>query len=207
MGEDIKISELTEETSLEEADIFPYVDDPSGTPTTKRTTLKAILDKRLNFSIVGNDFSLTAGTGVQAALPSSGDVFTLQAGTTYEFEGLFYITKSGTTCTTSLAFLLGGGASVHFISYQVLAQNVAVNTTGATLAGAWINQAAATVVNATATGDVVIKLKGLIRMNAAGTVTPQLAFSASPTSPVMKMGSFIRFTPIGLVNNVAGAVA
>lgn len=204
---DTKITELTILTPVLETDIFPVVSDPAGTPITKKVTLKTILDTRLNFSIVGSDFSLTAGTAVQSAFSTTGDVFTLLGSTTYEFEGIYYITKSGATCTTALAFLLAGGATVTSIAYQVVAHNTAVNTTGATLAGTWVNQVAATVINATAVGEVAIKFKGLIRMNAAGTVTPQIQFSAAPTTPVMKVNSYIKFTPIATTNNIQGAVA
>ena len=35
---DSKVSELTELTSVNDADLIPIVDDPSGTPTTKKIT-------------------------------------------------------------------------------------------------------------------------------------------------------------------------
>jgi len=44
-------------------------------------------------------------------------------------------------------------------------------------------------------------------MNAGGTVTPQINFSATPTTPVMTADSFIKFTPIGTTNNILGSVA
>jgi len=204
---DVKITELSEATIIEETDILPIVLDPAGTPVTDKITVKTLLDERLNYSIVGSDFSLTASTGVQSAFPTTGDVFTLVASTTYLFEGIYYITKSGTTCTTALAFALGGGASITSIKYHVLAQNVVKNTTGATVASAWVDQVASTVINATSTTDVVIKFSGIIRMNAGGTVTPQINFSATPTTPVMTADSFIKFTPIGTTNNILGSVA
>lgn len=204
---DVKITDYTELTTPAEVDLLEIVDDPAGTPISKKVTVKSLLDTRLNYSIVGSDFSLTAGTGVQSAFPTTGDVFTLVASTTYEFEGAYYIDKSGTTCTTAMAFALAGGASITSITYTAIAQNVAVNTTGATHGSAWINQVASTVVNATASTAVYIKFKGIIRMNAGGTVTPQINFSAAPTTPLMKANSYIKFTPIGTTNNVQGAVS
>lgn len=203
---DVKITELTALAPVLETDILPVVSDPAGTPITKKATLKTLLDTRLNYSLTASDFSLSTATGVQSAFPTTGDVFTLAAGTTYEFEGLYHIGKSGTTCTTALAFLLAGGATITFIKYQVSAQNAAVNTTGATVASTFIDQVASTVINATASTDVIIKIKGLIRMNAGGTVTPQINFSAVPTTPLMKAGSYIKFTPIGGTNNILGSV-
>jgi len=207
MAEEVKITELNNATTIAETDILPIVRDPAGTPTTDKVTVKTLLDERLNYSIVGADHSLTAASGVQSAFPTTGDVFTLAASTTYLFEGIYYITKSGTTCTTALAFALAGGASITSMKYHVLAQNAAVNTTGATVASTWVNQVASTVINATATTDVVIKFSGIIRMNAGGTVTPQVNFSAAPTSPVMAANSYIQFTQIGTTNHVLGSVA
>lgn len=202
---DTKITELTVVTPVE-TDIFPVVSDPAGTPVTKKTTLKSILDTRLNYSLVGTDFTLTAGTGAQAAFPTTGDVFTLLANTTYEVEGVYYISKSGTTCTTSLLFPLTTATST-FLGLNVMAFNAAANTTTATLSGTWITQLTATVINSTASGEVAIKFKGLLRIGTSGTVTPQIQFSATPTTPLMKAGSYIKFTPIGTTNNTQGSFA
>ena len=202
---DTKITELTVVVPVE-TDILPVVSDPAGTPITKKTTIKSILEQRINYSLVASDFSLTAGTGAQAAFPTTGDVFTLVANTTYEVEGVYYISKSGTTCTTSLLFPLTTAVAT-FIGLNVRAFNSAANTTTATLAGTWINQLTATVINATASGEVAITFKGLLRITTGGTVTPQIQFSAAPTTPLMKVGSYIKFTPIGTTQNVQGAFA
>lgn len=206
---DIKITELTQVLTLQETDILPIVSDPSGTPVTDKATVKQILDKRLNYSIIpAGDFSLSTATGVQTAFPTAGDVFTLAASTTYEFEGLFVISKSGTTCTTALAFALGGGASVTSILYHALAQTAAANTTATAQDTVYVDTVASTVINATNAANTIIKFKGLIRMNAGGTVTPQINFSASPTAPIMKANSYIKFTPIGTnIENTKGIVA
>lgn len=204
---DVKITEYTELTTPATEDMLEIVDDPSGSPISKKVSVGNLLLTNDNFSIVGSDFSLTAGSGVQSALPTTGDVFTLAASTTYEVEGVYFISKSGTTCTTALALALAGGASITFLQMQVTAHNTAANTTGATLAGTLVNQVASTVINATAVGEVAIRFKGLIRMNAGGTVTPQVNFSAAPTAPTMKAGSYISFKRIATTNNTQGSVA
>jgi hypothetical protein len=186
---DVKITELTVITPVLETDV--------------------LLDTRLNYSIVpAGGFALGTGTSVQSAFPTAGDVFTLAALTTYEFEGMYLITKSGTTCTVGLALALAGGASITSILYNAIAQSVAANTTGTTQDSAYITQVAATVINATSSTNVWIKFKGIIRMNAGGTVTPQIIFSAAPTTPVMAADSWIKFTPIGTnTENIKGVVA
>jgi hypothetical protein len=205
----VKLTELTELATPTPEDILVIVDDVSGTPVTKKVTEKTMYNFRKLMSIVpAATFALGTGTSVQSAFPTTGDVFTLEASTTYEMEGYYRITKSGTTCTVGMAFALGGGASVTSIDYWTLSQSAAINTTGTTQDTCSVNQVAATVVTATATTAVWIKFKGLIRMNAGGTVTPQIIFSAAPTSPVMTANSYIKFTKIGTnVENTIGTVS
>lgn len=205
----VKISELTEATEATIDDLLVIVNDPSGTPTTKKITEKSFTNSRKLMSIVpAATFALGTGTSVQSAFPTTGDVITLESSTTYEMEGYYRITKSGTTCTVGMAFALGGGASVTSIDYWTLSQSAAVNTTGTAQDTCSVNQVAATVVTATATTAVWIKFSGLIRMNAGGTVTPQIIFSAAPTSPVMTANSYIKFTKIGTnTENTIGSVA
>lgn len=157
------------------------------------------------YSIVSSsNFTLSTSTGVQTAFESTGDVWTLAAATTYEFEGIYYITKSGTTCTIAMAFALAGGASVTSIQYWTNANN----TAGGGLGGIVATTVSSTVATTTTTGNQAIFFKGLIRMNAGGTVTPQIDFSASPTSPVMNANSYIKFTPMGTnTQNTVGSVA
>mgnify|MGYP006340379529 CR=1 FL=1 len=206
---DVKITEYTELTDPAVADVIEVVDDPAGTPISKKVKLETVLNIPNNWSLIGTDFTLSAATGVQSAFPTTGDVFTLAASTTYEVEGVYFITKSGTTCTTALALALAGGAVLTFLETHVTPHNAAANTTTPTLAGTLVNQVASTVINATAVGEVAIRFKGLIRMAAGGggTVTPQINFSAAPTTPVMKAGSYISFKRIGTTNNVQGSVA
>lgn len=205
----VKITELTEATDAAIDDVLVIVDDTVGTPVTKKITERSLYNARKIMSIVpAGNFTLTAGTSAQPAFPTTGDVFTLEGATTYEFEGSYFITKSGTTCTTALLFALAGGASVTSIRYVADAQSIAVNTTGATIDSLWVDRATATVVNATSINPVKITFKGLIRMNAGGTVTPQIQFSAIPTTPVMLANSYIKFTKIGTnVENTIGSVS
>lgn len=161
------------------------------------------------FAIVAaGDFNLLTTSGVQSAFSTTNDVWTLAAGTTYIMEGLYLITHSTTTCTTAMAFALGGGASVTAINYFVQAPILAANTTATATNVTWVSQVATTVVTATSTVGWAIAFKGLIQMNLGGTVTPQVNWSANTTAPVMKANSYIMFTPIGTntvtaVGNVA----
>ena len=206
---EVKVSELTAAVTVVETDLFPATLDPAGTPISRKVTLKQILDKRLNYSIVASgDFTLVAGTAAQSAFSTTGDVFTAAAATTYEVEGMYHITKSGTTCTTSVLFALGGGATITSMFVEFLSLNGTINTTGTAQDLVFINQAAATVVAPTSVGNVLMRFKGIVRIATGGTVTPQIQFSAIPTTPAMKADSYIKFTPIGTnIENQKGTVA
>lgn len=203
---DAKISALTGLTAPFRNDLLPIVHDPSGSPATEAIALTALFKAIDMYSIVpAADFTLTAGSSVQSAFPTSGDVWTMLANTTYFFDGLYYISKSGTSCTIAMSFALGG--SLTSILYEALGQQVAINTTGTTQSSCLVNQATSTVVVATGTTAAWVRFKGLMRTNASGTVTPQITFSATPTSPVMKANSYIRFRQLDTdTTNIFGDV-
>jgi len=160
------------------------------------------LNVQRQFSIVpAADFALATTSGVQSAFPTTGDVWTLDAATAYFFEGVYYITHTTTTCTVALAFATGG--SVTSIGYKVESV-IEAAANGAPVAPVMthVDQIATTVVTATSTDGWMIAFKGIIRMNAGGTITPQINFSANTTVPVMKVNSWIQFEPFG-TNTIA----
>lgn len=161
------------------------------------------------FAIIeAGDFALATTSGVQSAFPTTKDVWTLAASTTYLMEGQYFITHSTTTATCAMAFAAGGGASATAIGYSVYSCIVAANGAPAAVLATYVDQIATTVVTATSTVGWVIKFRGLLRTNAAGTWTPQVNFSANTTVPVMKTGSYITFTPLGTnTTNSCGNVA
>jgi hypothetical protein len=156
-----------------------------------------------SFAAIASDFTLAAAAGVQAAFPAANDVLTLSATTAYLMEGLYIMNTGATTHTTALAFALGGGATVTSFEYLVDSWSAAANTIGVSQV-VHVSGVASKVINATSTAVwTLIRFRGLVRMNAAGTITPQINFSANPTGTnLMKVGSYITFTPMGL-NTVA----
>jgi hypothetical protein len=166
----------------------------------------SVMDDLCMYSIVASGgFALGTGTGAQSAFDTPGDVWTLAANTTYEFEWIIRITKSGTTCTLSAGFALGGGGSVTSVIINAIGGSGASGNAGVIWGYVNIGGGQVTVTSAT---NALVTLKGLIRMNAGGTVTPQITFSASPTSPVMAAGSHIKFTKWNSdVTNTRGTVA
>jgi hypothetical protein len=139
-------------------------------------------------------------TGVQAVFnASTNGAITLAAGT-YNFEGLYNITRAAgnTSHTTSLAF--GGTAVLTSIGYLARTST----TTGAilgTVSQLWIASAAATVVTAASTStteNLNIQVKGTVRVTTAGTFIPQFSYSAAPGgTPSINTNSFFKIFPLG----------
>ena len=145
------------------------------------------------------DFTLQAASGVQACLTAANDTLTIDAATTYEFEGQYILNTGATTHTTAMAFLLASSATVSSFEYTAILWSAAANTISTSASFTHVSGVASKVLNATSTAVyTMIKFKGVMRTTLGGTITPQIAFSANPTGTnLMKKGSFIKFTPIG----------
>jgi len=159
------------------------------------------------FSIVpAGDFALLTTSGVQSAFPTTGDVWTLAASTGYFFEGTYYITHSTTTCTAAMAFACSNAPTSCY--YSAISVINAADGAPAAASMTWVDTVATTVVAATSTVGWAIKFRGILRTNLATTVTPQINWSANTTAPVMKVNSYITFTPYGTsTTNILGNVA
>jgi len=204
---DTKISALSAASLAAMANEIPI--NEAG--TTKKITLTQVSTLLAPFSIVpSGNFGLSAASGVQSAFPTTGDVWTFAANTAYFFEGFYDIsTGSTTTKTIALAFAAAGGGSITSCKYFAIGQKVAINTTGTTQSSCAVDTNASTVILPTGTETRSwIHFKGILRMNAAGTITPQINFSANPGGTnTMNVNSYIRFTPIGSdTTNIAGPV-
>lgn len=151
------------------------------------------------------DFTLSAASGAQNLFAAANDVLTVAAATTYFFEAELYLTTGATTHTT--AFLLGGTATYTSVKYLAQLWSGTAGTISTTAPSMLeVSVATSTVLNATSTAtSTVIYLKGTIRVNAAGTLIPQINFSANPTSTnLTKTNSKFRLWPVG--SNVVAAV-
>lgn len=152
----------------------------------------------VQLSVVQADFNMTDAAGVQACLPAVADVLTVQAGTTYLFEGQYIILTGATTHTTAMAFAL---ATTTITSWEYLATlwSAALNTIATATSNVHVSGVASKVINATSTAVyTIIEFRGVARINAGGTITPQINFSAATgATPVMKVGSYMQLYPVG----------
>lgn len=155
---------------------------------------------------IQSDLTLSAASGVQSAFPSANDVLSLQGATTYFFEAFYWMTTGATTHTTATAFAFSS-APTSIVYFAELDSFPTAGTAWTTASSKnVVSTAASTVLNATSTAvNTTIRIKGVIRTNAATTITPQVDFSANPTGTnLMKVGSYIRFWPVG--SNTVAAV-
>lgn len=151
----------------------------------------------LNTNYTGNDSSAAQKV---FNVPSDGAV-ALAANTTYFFEALYIVAPAITFNAESLRTLFALSGTINSIRY------VADCSTGLASAIANVRRSQSSVVTAVTVTDAApggaatnftVQLRGVIRTNTAGTVTPQIAFTGAPGSaPVFQANSFFRVVPAG----------
>lgn len=153
-----------------------------------------------HFSALSADF---VGTDVNTAQPffdTTQDVITLNAATSYEFEMQISMSRSAGTNAHTIGILFGGTATLNSIGYVAESTTTTGNVLGA---ASKITGDAATAVTVTpsdnnATENNTFLVKGIVRVNAAGTFIPQFIYSAAPGgAPTIRANSFIKFFPLG----------
>jgi hypothetical protein len=135
-------------------------------------------------------------------VPANGAVSVL-ANTTYFVESLYVIAPAINFNAESLetAFSLDGGAtltSIRYVADTTAGLSSAVNT----LKRVQVATASATTVTDAAPGgaatNFVVQIRGIIRTNTAGTITPLFRFTGTPGSaPIVQSNSFFRLVPVG----------
>lgn len=140
---------------------------------------------------------------------STNGALTLAAGTKYEFEMDVWLTNTGTTSHT-WSLLFGGAATFTRIWYAAEAYTATSNALSALLSifGAVATAVAVTGAQTSATENVRIKARGIMDINAGGTVIPQIQASAQPglsgtPGVTVKTGSYFRCWPVGVAATAA----
>lgn len=143
----------------------------------------------------------TAGQNVNTAqpwFPTAGSL-TLPASGTYEFEGLLYLSRAAGTTSHTTGILFGGTATLTMINYLGAAKEGDANTL-ADLSAFWAAAATELTLKAastSATEQAMFWVKGVVRINGAGTFIPQFIYSAAPGgAPTVKAGSCFRMRKI-----------
>jgi hypothetical protein len=135
-------------------------------------------------------------------VPTDGAISVL-ANTTYMIEGLYIVAPAINFNAESLQtlFALGSGATLTSIRYVADSSTGLANASTALKRTQIATAGAVTVTDAAPGGaatNFVVQLRGIIRTNTAGTLTPQFQFTGTPGSaPVVQANSFFRLVPIG----------
>ena len=137
-------------------------------------------------------------------VPTDGAIAVL-ANTTYMIEGLYIIAPSAglnfNAESLQTLFALGGGATLTSIRYVADASTGLANASTAIKRTQVASAGAVTVTDAAPGGaatNFVVQIRGIIRTNTAGTLTPQFQFTGTPGSdPVVQANSFFRLVPVG----------
>jgi hypothetical protein len=151
------------------------------------------------------------GTNVATAqpwFPTAGGV-SLKASTSYEFEGRLYLTRAAGTVSHTTGILFGGTATLTSIEYLACGSTATGNALSAisSIAGTAATLLVVTAASAVATENVEVWVRGVVRVNAAGTFIPQFQYSVAPGgAPTIKSGSFFILWELGS-NTVTSAGA
>jgi len=144
--------------------------------------------------------ALTSGTAAQNVFSPVGfDTITVQAATTYMFDG-FYILKTGATSHfTSMSFALTTATITNMTWFVLGTANNGVGGQATSQTTTFYNSdSGGQIIGASTNSHTLIKFEGIMRVNAAGSVVPQITFSAAPGGTnTLEIGSYLRFYPIG----------
>lgn len=154
------------------------------------------------FICLSSDYTLTDGSAAQKAFNSSTNgALTVQGSTTYLFAALYMGTNTGTT--SHLWGVLFGGTATFTSGAYIANGRTATAANAYGTSGTVSTTTPGTVIGATtastsATENVTIELRGVLRINAGGTLIPQIQFSAQPNgTEKMLANSFFRIWPVG----------
>lgn len=201
---------LTSGTNLTTAAAGAYEYDGKALYFTSVASSRQVVNAEQFTSIISD----TAGSNVNTAQNIFGtteDVLTVAASTSYAFEAVYFITRAAGTTSHTTSILFGGSATFTSIGYLAAVSNVAGTPPTVTLTNAqhtWSTTAAGVTVIAastSATENLLIKLRGILRIANAGTIIPQFQYSVAPGgAPTFRANSFFRCWPIG--SNTIAAV-
>ena len=146
-----------------------------------------------------NNNTLTDTTSAQAVF-SSPSAVSLAASTAYEFEAVYYITRSAGTTSHTTSVLFNATSALTSIAYVA----DATSSTGVALTalsriyGTATTALIVTGASVSATENLVITLRGIMKTNAATTITPQFQYSAAPGgAPTVLANSYFKLKPLG----------
>jgi hypothetical protein len=125
---------------------------------------------------------------------------TLPASTAYFMEAVYYITRGLGTTSHTLSTLFAVSSALTGITYTADTTSTTGNTLGAVsrIYGTAATAVIVTAASTSASENITVTIRGVVRTNAATTFTPQIQYSSAPGgAPTVLTNSYIRLTPIG----------
>jgi hypothetical protein len=149
------------------------------------------------FISLTSTYTLTSQTAAQKAFNSTTNgAITVKAGTSYFFEGLISLTAMSTT-SGSFGFSLGGTATLTSVSWTSNSVKATATATAATNQMTFNTSASNTTVATASTGTAgYMFVKGIVRINATGTLIPSVSLTRAAAA-VVSINSYFRIVPIG----------
>ena len=190
------------------------ISSPSATALALKTVVPAGTGVTPTVQIIcpSAAYTLTNGTGAQAVFNTGMRTITLQASTTYMFEGQYMIT-TGTAIshTTTMSFVLTSATMTNCTWATVSGAPAALNAgTSGAFTSIFNSVAGGIIATSSLVANKVITFKGIMRVNAGGTLVPNIQFSAAPGATCSTLiGSYIKFYPIGAntIDSVGTAIS
>jgi hypothetical protein len=154
-----------------------------------------------SFIAQSSDYTAANSASAQQVFNATAQgAITLAGSTAYMFEAVYYISRAAGTTSHTLATLFGGTATFTSITYLAETTSTTGNVLGAVsrIYGTGVGALTVTAASTSATENITVILKGMIRTNAGGTVIPQIQYSAAPGgAPTVVRNSYFRLTPVG----------
>lgn len=157
------------------------------------------LKNQLSYRVLTADATGADSSTAQSVFVTTED-FTAEAATSYEIDAFYHITRSAGTTSHTTGILFGGTATYTAIRYLAQVTNPTGNVLGAVqqIVGAAATEVVLTSANTSATENLMIRIKGIMRVSGAGTIIPQFKYSAAPGgAPTIEQESFFMFRKLG----------
>jgi hypothetical protein len=156
-----------------------------------------------HFMVLSADYLANDSSAAQKVFnigTSGAGAVTLPASTAYFMEAVYYITRGVGTTSHTLSTLFAVSSALTGITYTADTTSTTGNTLGAVsrIYGTAATAVAVTAASTSATENITVIIRGIVRTNAATTFTPQIQYSSAPGgAPTILTNSYIRLTPIG----------
>ena len=153
--------------------------------------------------VLASNNTITDSTTAQAVFnvgTAGAGTITLPASTSYLMEAVYYITRAVGTNSHTLSTLFALGGSLTSIAYVAETTSTTGNVLGAVsrIYGTAATALAVTGASVSATENITVTIRGIVRTNAAGTFTPQIKYDSAPGgAPTVLANSYFQLTPIG----------